>query len=193
MAGSNENITIELVADGNIEQCRELCNALMAFQKSQAVLSPESFDQMTYETRLKASYDNSPVSQLVVAKDCGVPVGYVFSTIENVSSGDKSSLPDWAPQLGDEMKGFYPDWAPDKVGCLNHLYFDPAYRGRGLGSLLLGDAMAWLESFDDVGVTFVYISNGNKAALDFYLKNGFVFSHDVFGGFIQAAYKKKCR
>ena len=50
--------------------------------------------------------------------------------------------------------------------------------------------MEWLESFSDVNVIFVYISNGNDAALDFYLKNGFIYSHDVFGGFIKTAYKK---
>ena len=41
-----KSITVEIVEDGNIEQCRELCNELMAFQKSKAVIAPEVFDLM---------------------------------------------------------------------------------------------------------------------------------------------------
>lgn len=63
----------------------------------------------------------------------------------------------------------------------------------GIGSKLLNKAMEWLESFPDVNVSFVYISNGNDNALDFYIKHGFTFSHDVFGEFIKAAYKFKDR
>lgn len=191
-----KSITIEIVNDGNIEQCRDLCNELMVYQKSKAIIAPEAFDNMNYETRLKSSYENSPLNQLIVAKDAGVPIGYVFSTIENVSCGDKTDIPQWAPvKKGEDVLGFYPDWdeLPGKVGCLNHLYFRSAYRGKGLGNSLLNAALEWLEGFDDVNMTFVYISNGNDEALRFYLKHGFVFSHDVFGGFIQAAYKfKRC-
>ena len=49
--------------------------------------------------------------------------------------------------------------------------------------------MDWLESFADVNLTFIYISNGNDEALNFYLSRGFTYSHDVFGGFIKAVYK----
>ncbi|CUU48826.1 hypothetical protein [Clostridium beijerinckii] len=66
-----ENITIEIVRDGNIEQCRELCNELMAFQKSKATIEPERFDAMTFETRMKKSYENSLESQIIVVKDNG--------------------------------------------------------------------------------------------------------------------------
>lgn len=119
-------------------------------------------------------------------------MGYVFSTIENTESGDKSQIPDWAPRTGPEsVMGFYPDWTPEKVGCLNHLYLRREYQRTGIGKKLLDAAMEWIEGFPDVSVTFVYISNGNDAALDFYLKHGFIFSHDVFGGFIKAAYKAK--
>ena len=185
-------ITFEVVADGNIEQCRDLCNELMAFQKSKAVIAPEAFDKMSFDTRLKYSFENSPVNQAIVAKDAGTPIGYVFSTIESVKGGDKSVIPDWAPGGKDAM-GFYPPWEnlPDKAGCLSQIYVRPGYQGAGIGIRLFEDAMRWLESFSDVDITFVYISNGNDAALNFYLKRGFTFSHDVFGGFIKAAYKRK--
>jgi GNAT superfamily N-acetyltransferase len=188
------SIEIEVVKDGNIEQCRDLCNELMSFQKSLAIIAPEAFDNMNFETRLKASFENSPVNQIIIAKDNGIPIGYVFSTIENVNHGDKNHIPDWAPVDGlQAVKGFYPDWNdfPKRVGCLNHLFFKASYRGMGIGSKLLNMAMEWLESFPDVNVSFVYISNGNDDALDFYIKHGFTFSHDVFGGFIKAAYKFK--
>jgi hypothetical protein len=91
-----ENITIEVVKDGNIEQCRELCNELMAFQKSKAAIAPEIFDTMNFDTRMKKSYESSIQSQVIVVKDSGIPVGYVFSTIENIENS-KSTYPEWAP------------------------------------------------------------------------------------------------
>lgn len=185
-----ENLTIEIVKDGNIEQCRDLCNELMAFQKSKATIAPEAFDGMNFETRLKSSFEHSPRNQLVVVKDSGVPVGYIFSTIDRVTDGDKAYIPEWAPVSGDgKVIGFYPDWDefPEKVGCLSQLYFRDEYRGLGLGSRLIDMAMEWLGSFPDCNLTFVYISNGNDDAYDLYLRKGFVYSHDVFGGFIKAA------
>ncbi|MBL0388258.1 GNAT family N-acetyltransferase [Tumebacillus sp. ITR2] len=185
------NITIEVVKDGNIEQCRELCNELMAFQKSMATLSPETFDTMNFDTRMKKSYENALASQVIVVKDNGVPVGYVFSTVDNIANS-KNSIPDWAPVVDPENnKGFYPDWdhLPDKIGCLNNLYIRDGYRDMKLGSKLFTLSMEWLESFPDVEVVFIFVSNGNEAALNFYLSRGFTYSHDVFGGFIKAVYK----
>jgi ribosomal protein S18 acetylase RimI-like enzyme len=188
-----ENITIEVVNNGNIEQCRELCNELMAFQKSKATIAPEKFDTMNFDTRMKKSYESSLESQVIVVKDNGIPVGYVFSTIENIEHS-KSSYPEWAPIDDIEnSKGFYPEWdnIPNKIGCLNNLYLRDKYRDRGLGSRLFELSMEWLESFVDVDLVLIYVSNGNDAALKFYLSRGFIFSHDVFGGFIKAIYKFK--
>ena len=183
------NITFELVQNMDIEQCRNLCNELMAFQKSKAHVAPDSFDLMNFDTRMKKSYENALRSHVVVAKDNGVAIGYVFSTIDNVTHEDNATYPDWAPLI-ENCIGFYPDWVtlPQKIGCLNNLYLRDEYRGLGLGVKLFDKAMDWLNSFSDTELTFVFISNGNEAALDFYLKHGFTFSHDVFGGFIKAAY-----
>ncbi|TVY10279.1 GNAT family N-acetyltransferase [Paenibacillus cremeus] len=185
------NITIEVVTDGNIEQCRELCNELMAFQKSMATMAPEAFDTMNFDTRMKRSYENALESQVIVVKDNGDPVGYVFSTIDRIDPS-KRAFPAWAPVEGkSDVLGFYPDWEqiPSKMGCLNNLYLREPYRDLGLGSKLFQMSMDWLESFADVEVIFIYVSNGNDAALQFYLQKGFTFSHDVFGGFIKAVYK----
>ena len=187
-----QNITFETVRDGNIEQCRDLCNELMAFQQSQAVLFKESFNSMNFDTRMKRSFAGALRSQVVVLKDDGVPVGYVFSTIDEVTQADKEGRPDWAP-VSENSIGFYPDWVgvPQKIGCLSNLYLREPYRKSGLGAKLFQMTMEWLESFDDVDLTFVFISNGNDNALKFYQKNGFTYSHEVFGGFIHAAYKHK--
>jgi ribosomal protein S18 acetylase RimI-like enzyme len=187
-----ENITFEVVQDGNIEQCRELCNELMAFQKSKATIEPEKFTPMNFDTRMKKSYENALESQVIVVKDQGIPVGYVFSTIDGFDENSKSAYPEWAP-IVENGKGFYPEWdhLPKKIGCLNNLYFRDQYRGMGLGSKLFEMSMEWLESFSDVDLVFIYVSNGNDAALSFYLSRGFTFSHDVFGGFIKAVYKFK--
>ncbi|NBD25178.1 GNAT family N-acetyltransferase [Paenibacillus glycinis] len=184
-------ITVEIVQDGNIEPCRELCNELMAFQKSRATLAPELFDAMNFDTRMKRSYASALESQVILVKDDGVPVGYAFSTIDNIARS-KHAYPDWAPRA-EGSQGFYPDWddLPDKVGCLNNLYLRDGYRHLGLGSKLFGMAMEWLDSFSDVDVIFIFVSNGNEAALDFYLGRGFAFSHDVFGGFIKTTYKRR--
>lgn len=188
-----ENITIEVVKDGNIEQCRDLCNELMAFQKSQAAIAPEAFDTMNFDTRMKKSYESSLHSQVIVVKDKGIPVGYVFSTIDTIEKS-KGSYPEWAP-IDDIQNsiGFYPDWVhlPKKIGCLNNLYLRDEYRDMGHGSRLFEMSMEWLESFPEVDLVFIYVSNGNDAALKFYLSRGFTFSHDVFGGFIKAVYKFK--
>ena len=187
-----QNITVEIIGDGNIEQCRDLCNELMVFQKSKAHIQPERFDFMNFDTRMKKSYEAAFRSQIIAAKDNGVPVGYVFSTVDNVEIADRTAYPEWAPVEENSM-GFYPEWLelPQKVGCLSNLYLRDGYRGTGLGTKLCDMTMEWLESFPDVNIIFVYISNGNDAALNFYLNHGFTFSHDVFNGFIKAAYKCK--
>lgn len=187
-----QDISIEIIQDGNIELCRGLCDELMSFQKSKAVIQPEVFDLMSFDTRMKKSYEGALRSQVALARSCGVPAGYVFSTIDEVTAADRTVYPNWAPAVENGV-GFYPDWVslPQRIGCLSNLYLRDEHRGSGLGSKLFDITMEWLESFSDVNLIFVYISNGNDQALQFYLNHGFTFSHDVFGGFIQAAYKQK--
>ena len=186
------NITFTVVQKENIEECRELCNELMALQKSRATIGPECFDSMNFDTRMKKSYENALRSQVIIVKDNGLPIGYVFSTIDQVEESDRKAYPDWAP-VGENFIGFFPDWLelPQKIGCLSNLYLKDQYRGSGIGLQLLEKTLEWLESFSDVDLTFVYISNGNDGALDFYLSQGFTYSHDVFGGFIKATYRHK--
>ncbi len=185
------NIKIEIIKDDNIELCRDLCNELMAFQKSKAIIGAECFNDMNFDTRMKRSYENALHKHVAVVKDDDLPVGYVFSTIDMAEEMDRDYLPDWAPKA-DNILGFYPDWLklPQKIGCLSNLYLRDEYKKMGLGSKLCDISMKWLGSFPDCNITFVYISNGNDNAYNFYLNKGFIYSHEVFGGFIKAAYYK---
>ncbi|MCL1892866.1 MAG: GNAT family N-acetyltransferase [Holophagaceae bacterium] len=186
-------MTLEVVNDGNIEPCRHLCNELMAYQQSKAKLLPEIFDQMNFDTRMVLSYKQAIASHVVVARDKNnVPVGYVFSTIENVFYKD-SHIPEWASSISSgEILGFYPKWdnLPAKTGCVNNLYLRKAYQRMGLGKKLMDMSMEWFSTFSDINLVFVYISNGNDSAINFYKKYGFSNSHEVFGGFIHALYKR---
>jgi GNAT superfamily N-acetyltransferase len=175
------NITFEIIEHGDIGQCRGLCNELMAFQKSKARFGSERFDAMNFDTRMRRSYEGALEKQVVVVKDDGVPVGYVFSTIDSLESMRRSPF-HLLPERDD---------LPPKIGCLSNLYLRPEYRGTGLGSKLFGMSMDWLGSFTDVGLIYVFVSNGNDEAYDFYIKRGFAYSHDVLGGFIKAACRSR--
>ena len=173
-------ITFEIALDGDIEQCRELCDELMAFQKSMAHMEAERFDAMNFDTRMRKSYDSAREKQVIVVKDDDIPVGYVFSTIESVDAMRRSPfklLP-------------YDVVLPERVGCVNNLYLREGYRSGGLGSQQLSRSMEWLSRFDDIDRVYVFISNGNDDAYRFYQKHGFVYSHDVLGGFIIAACRR---
>ncbi|MBI0583975.1 MAG: GNAT family N-acetyltransferase [Methanomassiliicoccus sp.] len=174
-------IRYEIVRDGGIEQCRELCDELMSFQRSKARMRQELFDAMNFDTRMRPSYERALDKQVVVAKDDGVPVGYVLSTIDSMESMTNSPFKLLPPE----------DALPPKIGCLSNLYVREGYRGTGMGSRLFDQAMEWLTGFKDVDRIYVFISNGNDAAHRFYAKRGFVYSHEVLGGFITALRLKK--
>jgi ribosomal protein S18 acetylase RimI-like enzyme len=185
-------ITLDVVNDGNIEPCRELCNELMAYQQRKAKLLPEIFDQMNFDTRMKASHQQAEASHVAIARKDSEPVGYIFSTIENVSLKD-ANIPEWASSISTgEMLGFFPNWEklPERAGCVNNLYLRKECQGLRLGETMMGMAIEWFKSFADIEYVFVYISNGNDGALSFYKKYGFEHSHEVFGGFIHALYMK---
>lgn len=186
----NKNITISEVKGEEIEICRNLCNELMKFQQSKATIAPECFDLMNFDTRMKPSYKNANFSQVLVAKDNDIPIGYIFSTVDTIKE-KMTVFPAWAPNREKKgIKGFYPDWIeyPITVGCISNFYIKEEYRGTGLALELLNQALYWLKSFKDIKIIFAYISNGNNKALDFYLKNGFIYSHEVFDGFIKTTY-----
>ncbi len=187
------DLKINVLSDENIDECRELCNELMKFQKSKAIIAKEAFDAMNFNTRMKKSYENAEEKQAILVKDGETPIAYIFSTIDLIENNE-ISLPDWAPKLNNakEIKGFYPDWIdfPKKIGCLSNLYIKENYRSFGLGSRLFNLSMDFFHSFKYLDLVFTFVSSGNDDAYNFYIKHGFTYSHEVFAGFIKALYKK---
>ncbi len=169
--------------------CRDLCNALMAHQADHGKIHPEVLRAMSFDNRLKPSFEKAAEKQLVAAFDGAKPVGYIFSIAAWETDASKSERPAWARSLsGVSETGFYPDSfpMPQKIGCLNNLYVLPEYRGRHIAYTLCSRAMDWFRKTAGVQTVFVYISNGNNSVISLYRNLGFRYSHDVFGGFITA-------
>ncbi|KAA0547034.1 GNAT family N-acetyltransferase [Bacillus sp. BGMRC 2118] len=164
----------EVITVNQIEICRDLCNELMAFQKSVAYIKPEIFDNMRFETRLVPSVKNALHNYIVVVKDGDTPVAYMYSTI---SSKETHS---------NEFATFFDlqSVRKENVGNLAQFYIKDKYRQHGIGSRLFTMSMDWMSMFEDVEDFFIYVSNGNKNALEFYKQKGFTVSHDILNGFI---------
>jgi GNAT superfamily N-acetyltransferase len=179
--GKPMNLTYEIISDDQIEYCRDLCNELMAFQKSKAYITPERFDSMNFETRLLPSIKSSIHNHIVIVKDDDQIVAYVYSNIspKEAYSNDFATFFD----LNSVSK--------NNVGCLSQFYIKEEYRKYGIGSKLFNISMEWLSRFEDVEDYFIFVSNGNNNALEFYKHKGFVVSHDILDGFITVLRKKK--
>lgn len=121
-------------------------------------------------------------------------MGYVFSTVELITEQNRNLRPRWASQILGDTQWLYPEWleTPVKIGDLNNLYVLPEYRGQKIGQNLMHQAMIWLRQARDTEWLFVYVANGNDVAA-FYEHYGFVFSHKVLGGLIDAYCQKISR
>lgn len=168
------NLKYEIVPDEEIEYCRDLCNELMAFQKSKSLIKPELFDKMNFDTRMVPSIKNAIHNYTVVVRHDDKLVGYVYSNISSKEtySNDFATFFDLSTVDG------------NNVGCLSQFYIEEEYRQYGIGSKLFDMSMKWLNQFDDVDDYFIYVSNGNTDALEFYKRKGFSVSHDILDGFI---------
>ncbi|HET7627085.1 MAG TPA: GNAT family N-acetyltransferase [Bacillales bacterium] len=174
-------LTYEQIPDEKIHMCRDLCNELMAFQKAKATITPERFDVMRFETRLLPSVKSATHNYTVVVKDGDEPVGYVYTNISPKEAYDNHFATFFDM---DSVKGSH-------VGCLSQFYIKEGYRKYGVGSKLFHLSMEWMKQFEDVEDYFVYVSNGNEDALQFYKRKGFVVSHDILGGFITVLRSKR--
>lgn len=174
-------LTYDVVSDEKMEYCRDLCNELMVFQKSKAYITPELFDSMNFETRMIPSIKSALHNYIVVVKDDEEIVGYVYSNIspKETYSNDFATFFD----LSSVRR--------NNVGCLSQFYIKKNYRQYGLGSKLFKMSMEWLSQFDDVEDYFIFVSNGNEDALEFYKRKGFSVSHEILDGFITVLRSKK--
>lgn len=168
------NINYEWIPEENIECCRELCNELMAFQKSKTQVSPERFDSMNFDTRMVPSVQKALHNHIIVAKHDDNIVGYVYSNISPKEAYDN------------EFATFFDLSTVNgkNVGCLSQFYIKEAYRQYGIGSTLFDRSMEWLKQFEDIHDYFIFVSNGNHNALEFYKRKGFAVSHEILDGFI---------
>ncbi|MDQ0221059.1 GNAT family N-acetyltransferase [Peribacillus cavernae] len=175
------NLQYEIIPDDKIECCRDLCNELMAFQKSKSYIKPELFNDMNFETRMIPSIKSAIDNYTVIVKDDDKPVGYVYSNIspKEAYSSDFATFFDLSSVRG------------NNVGCLSQFYIKEEYRQYGVGSTLFNMSMKWLKQFDDVEDYFIFVSNGNDNALEFYKRKGFSVSHDILDGFITVLRKNQ--
>jgi GNAT superfamily N-acetyltransferase len=167
-------LTYEIINDDEIECCRDLCNELMAFQKSKAYINPEMFDQMNFDTRMVPSVKNAIHNYTVIVKDGEKIVAYVYS---NISPKEAYS---------NNFATFFDLYSVRKknVGCLSQFFINEEYRQYRIGSKLFNMSMDWLKQFEDVEDYFIFVSNGNDNALEFYKHKGFLVSHKILDGFI---------
>jgi GNAT superfamily N-acetyltransferase len=175
------NLKFEVLPDEKIECCKDLCNELMVYQKSKAYIKPELFDNMSFETRLLPSMKKAIHNYTVVVKDDDQIIAYVYSNISPKET------------YANEFATFFDMSSVDKhnVGCLSQFYIKEDYRQYGIGSRLFNMSMEWIKQFDDVEDYFIYVSNGNTDALEFYKRKGFSVSHDILDGFITVLRNKK--
>ncbi|MCM3118411.1 GNAT family N-acetyltransferase [Neobacillus sp. MER 74] len=168
------NLSYDVISDEEIEYCRDVCNELMAFQKSKAYITPELFDSMNFDTRLVPSINSAIHNYIVIVKDGEQVVGYVYSNIspKETYSNDFATFFDMSTVRS------------PNVGCLSQFYIKGEYRKYGVGSTLFKMSMEWLKQFDDVEDYFIFVSNGNNDALEFYKRKGFSVSHEILDGFI---------
>jgi GNAT superfamily N-acetyltransferase len=167
-------IHYKVISDDSAISIKDLCNELMEYQKSKAYIHPELFDNMCFETRMLPSLRSSKANHIIVAFDDLDIVGYVYSNIssKNNYSNDFATFFDLASIKNDD------------VGCLSQFFIKEAYRNTGIGSTLFSMSYEWLNSFQSINDLFIFVSNGNDNALNFYQRKGFQVSHQILDGFI---------
>lgn len=173
------SINYKILSEDQILCLKDLCNELMAYQKSVAYIHPEWFDNMCFETRMIPSINKAKANFIIVAKDDDEIIGYAYSNIsfKYTYSGGFATL---------KPVDFF-DFTSvkhDDVGCLSQFYIKENYRNKGIGNHLFDKSMEWLNSFDEIEDIFIFVSNGNDNALRFYLNKGFKISHQILDGFI---------
>ena len=75
------DIEYQVLSEAEVGAIRDLCNELMAYQKSLATIHPEFFDNMCFETRMLPSLKGAKANYIIVAKDKDQIIGYAYSNI----------------------------------------------------------------------------------------------------------------
>jgi hypothetical protein len=116
------NLKYEIIPDEKIEYCRDLCNELMAFQKSKSSIKTELFDNMNFDTRMIPSIKSAIYNYTVVVKDDDKIVGYVYSNISPKKT------------YSNEFATFFDltSVSRNNVGCLSQFYIKKSTDNMGL-------------------------------------------------------------
>jgi GNAT superfamily N-acetyltransferase len=181
------DIEYQVLSEAEVGAIRDLCNELMAYQKSLATIHPEFFDNMCFETRMLPSLKGAKANYIIVAKDKDQIIGYAYSNIspKETYSGGFATL---------QCDGFFDfdSVEGEDVGCLSQFFIKEGYRNRGIGSVLFTSSMEWLGTFEEIRDIFIFVSNGNEKGLKFYLDRGFIISHQILDGFITVLRNNAC-
>jgi GNAT superfamily N-acetyltransferase len=169
----NDALVYLTVNDDQIELCRDLCNNLMAFQASKASIGRERLAAMTFENRMVPSVRDASDNHIVVVMAGNHPVAYAYSSISRTNKFPPGFLEPAAV-------------VKSHIGLINNFFIEEEFRSFGIGSRLFDGSVNWLRAYPDVDDIFVFVSNGNDEAREFYKRKGFEFSHLVMDGFITA-------
>jgi GNAT superfamily N-acetyltransferase len=125
------------------------------------------------------SVKSSKANFIIAAKDGDEIVGYAYSNIspKHTYSGGFATLEPVDFFDFNSVKG-------DDVGCLSQFFIKENYRKLGIGTVLFKESINWLNSYKAINDLFIFVSNGNDNALNFYLGKGFKISHQILDGFI---------
>jgi len=173
-------IIYEVISEEKIDCIKDLCNELMEYQKFNASIHPEWFDNMRFETRLLPSIEKAKSNFIIVAKHENEIVGYAYSNISSkyTYSGGFATL---APVNFFDFNSV----RVEDVGCLSQFYIKENYRKAGIGNTLYIRSMDWLNSsIGSIEDIFIFVSNGNENALEFYKSKGFNVGHHILENFI---------
>ncbi|MCG6191294.1 GNAT family N-acetyltransferase [Maribellus maritimus] len=165
----------------------------MDYQASKPYIRTDVLQEMTFDNRLKPSFENAQMKKVLVAFDDKNPIGYVYAEVADVTEDLKYYVPEWANNIYRQGQYiFYLDEQdlPARLGTFNNIYIKPEYHGLNIGYQLSNKVMEWMKNIDGITGIYVYVSNGNEQVVDFYKKFGFQSSHNVLGGFITAYYQK---
>ena len=171
-------IHYEVLPAEKAQLVKDLCNGLMAHQKSKTLIHPDFFDGMSFETRLLPAIKGAKANYIIAAISNGEAVGYAYSNIasKHMYTNNFATLKCDAFFDFDTVKGEY-------VGCLSQFFIRDGFRNLGIGSVLFQKSMEWLVG-QGVNDLFIFVSSGNHDALKFYLNKGFKISHEILDGFI---------
>lgn len=130
-----------------LDDIQPLWEQLIVQHQHLSTYFPEHFAAMTFDKRcvslLERIEAGAVLIGLVLKASDSTPVAYAISSCSN-----------------------------HKVGELESIFVDPAYRGKQIGSQLVKRALEWMDGLGAVSIV-VSVANGNEQVIDFYSNFGF--------------------